>query len=356
MRRDDQAPLAPRLARTVGAQKLGNGFDRRLDGQHVEPDTGEMPAFQQIGERIDIADRPARRADYHASFRHALQHRPRDHAARFQRQRRMDRQRVGLLHQRLERAYALDADAELGAVRHVRVVGNDAELESLCPQRRRRADAAEADDAEGLHTVAPQQRIADVAPRRGLRPPLRLEMERDAAAKRQSERERMVGHLGGAVVRHVAHHDVASCGSLAIDLIVAHTHAQNAGELGKLGKVFGGYPEPQRHQAVDVGAILVLELRQIGDVAPHHAHVGPEHLAFDLVVVVEFLGIEHRLDHGLGIPSVTRPILAGVHRVSTRVRRWRPHFAGVVFAQPGLPATYRAPASWWVPDRKGLTS
>jgi hypothetical protein len=43
-RRDDQAPLAPRFARAAGAQELGDGFDRRLHGKDVEPDTGEMPA------------------------------------------------------------------------------------------------------------------------------------------------------------------------------------------------------------------------------------------------------------------------------------------------------------------------
>ena len=62
MRRDDQAPLAPRFARAVGAQELGDGVDRRLDGQDVEPDTGEMPALQELGQRVDIDDRPARGA------------------------------------------------------------------------------------------------------------------------------------------------------------------------------------------------------------------------------------------------------------------------------------------------------
>ena len=59
MRRDDQAPLAPRFARAVGAQQLGDRFDRRLYRKDVEPDTGEMPALQELGERVDIDDRPA---------------------------------------------------------------------------------------------------------------------------------------------------------------------------------------------------------------------------------------------------------------------------------------------------------
>ena len=134
-------------------------------------------------------------------------------------------------------------------------------------------------------------------------------MERDAAAQRQGKRQRVVGHLGGAVVRHVAHHHLARGGCLAIDLVVADAHAHDAGELGEPGEVFGGHRVPHHHQAVDLGAVALLELRQVGDVAPHHAHVGPEHLALDLVVVVQLLRVEHRLDHGLGISSVTRRIL-----------------------------------------------
>ena len=134
-------------------------------------------------------------------------------------------------------------------------------------------------------------------------------MERDAAAERQGKRQRVVGDLGGAVVRHVAHHHLARGGRCAIDLVVADTHAHDAAEVGEPGEVFGGHGMAHHHQAVDLGAVALLELRQVGDVAPHHAHVGPEHLALDRVVVVQLLGIKHRLDHGLGISTVTRRIL-----------------------------------------------
>src|SRR5262249_6163393 len=106
---------------------------------------------------------------------------------------------------------------------------------------------------------------------------------------------------GGAVVRHVAHHHLARRGRLAIDLVVAHAHAHYAGELWEPGEVFGADGVAHHHQAVDVGAVARLELRQVGDVAPHHAHVGTEHVALYLVVVVQLLRIQHRLDHGLGI-------------------------------------------------------
>ena len=229
--------------------------------------------------------------------------------------------RVGLLHQRLERAHAFHADAELGAVGHVGVVDDDAELEGLGAERRRRADAAQAHDAEGLHAVSPEQRILQVAPRRGLRPALRLEVERDAAAERQGQGQRVVGHLGGAVVRHVAHHHLALGRGGAIDLVVAHAHAHDAGEPGEFGQVLGGHRMTQHHQAVDLGAVACLELRQVGDVAPLHAHVGPEHLALDLVVVVQLLRVEHRLDHGLVVSSVMRgilgPIPIGCHRTTS---------------------------------------
>ena len=90
VRRDDQASLAPRFARAVGAQELGDGLDRRLHRQDVESDAGEMPALQEIGERVDIADRPARGAHHHGALGHALEHGARDHAARLQRERRVN--------------------------------------------------------------------------------------------------------------------------------------------------------------------------------------------------------------------------------------------------------------------------
>ena len=127
-------------------------------------------------------------------------------------------------------------------------------------------------------------------------------MEGDAAAERQGQGQRVVGHLGGAVVRHVAHHHLALGGRRAIDLVVAHAHAHDAGEPREFGEMLGGHRVAQHHQAVDLGAVAVLELRQVGDVAPHHAHVGPEHFALDPVVVVQLLRVEHRLDHGLASP------------------------------------------------------
>ena len=84
-------------------------------------------------------------------------------------------------------------------------------------------------------------------------------------------------------------HHLARGGRLAVDLVVADAHAHDAGELGEPGEVFGGHRAPHHHQAVDLGAVALLELRQVGDIAPHHPHVGPEHPALDLVVVVQLL-------------------------------------------------------------------
>ena len=260
MWRDDQTPLTPWFARAVGAQELRNGCDRRLHRKDVEPDTCEMPALQEVGERIDVDDRSPRGVYHHASFRHAFQHGLRDHAARLWRQRCMDRQRVGLLHQPLERVHPFDAYAEFSAVWHVRVIGNDAKLESLRPQRRRRADAAQTDNAESLYAIAPEKRVAHIGPRCGLRSPLRLKVERDAAAERQSKCQRVVGHLGSAVVRHIAHHHLVRGSCLSIDLVVADTHAHHAGELGESREVFGGHRVPHHHQAVNLAAVVLFEL------------------------------------------------------------------------------------------------
>ena len=104
MRGDDQPALEPGLARAVGAQQFGHRLDRRLHRQHVQPGAGDLPerssspsaSMSMIGPRAVFTTT--------APFGSSASSRSADHAARFRRERRVDRQRVGLAQQLLERA------------------------------------------------------------------------------------------------------------------------------------------------------------------------------------------------------------------------------------------------------------
>ncbi len=85
----------------------------------------------------------------------------------FRGQRRVDRQGVGLAQQVFEAGRAGDAERELGAVRQMGVVEHDPKTEGARPQRHRGADAAEPDDAKGLHAEPADQLAFDRPPGRG---------------------------------------------------------------------------------------------------------------------------------------------------------------------------------------------
>ena len=64
--------------------------------------------------------------------------------------------------QTLQALDAIDADGDLGAARHIRVVGDDVHAEGLGAESGRDADAPEADDAEDAPAQPPDQRGARI--------------------------------------------------------------------------------------------------------------------------------------------------------------------------------------------------
>src|SRR6266404_5866429 len=77
------------------------------------------------------------------------------------RQRRMDRQGVGLAQQFLEARGAVNAERQFDTVRQVGIVEHDAKVECLGAQRDRSADAPQPDDAEILHPEPPDHRRSE---------------------------------------------------------------------------------------------------------------------------------------------------------------------------------------------------
>ena len=64
--------------------------------------------------------------------------------------------------QTLQAFNAIDADGDLGAARHIRVVGDDGHAEGLGAESGRDADPPEADHAEDAPAQAPDQRSAGI--------------------------------------------------------------------------------------------------------------------------------------------------------------------------------------------------
>ena len=112
MRGDDEPALEPFLLGAVGAQQLGDRFDRRLDGQDVEPGAGDMAALQQLVERVEVEDRAARVVDDDGAPRQQRELFVAEEPLGLDGQRAMDRERVGLAQQVFERRGALDAEPE----------------------------------------------------------------------------------------------------------------------------------------------------------------------------------------------------------------------------------------------------
>ncbi len=108
----------------------------------------------------------------------------------------------------------------------------------------------------------------------------------------------MVGHLGSAVVGHVADEDIARRRGRPRDPVVPHPHAYDRTQSGKSLDVLGCDRIAHDHQPVDFGAVGGIEVGEGLGVSPHEADFGTEDLRFQAVVRdLPFLGVEHRYRH-----------------------------------------------------------
>ena len=90
----------------------------------------------------------ARRVDEDRVALHLRDGRSVDHFARFISQRTMQADHVADGQQILQALDSIDADGDLGATRHIRVIGDDVHAEGLGAESSSDADASEADHAE----------------------------------------------------------------------------------------------------------------------------------------------------------------------------------------------------------------
>ena len=102
VRGHDKPAFGPGLARPVGAEQLRQRLDGRFDRQHVKTRRGDVAVAQQIQERIEIDDRPARGVDHHRACGQQSEPGMAEHTPGFGRQGGVDRQSVGLPQQILE--------------------------------------------------------------------------------------------------------------------------------------------------------------------------------------------------------------------------------------------------------------
>ena len=117
-------------------------------------------------QRIEIEDRSARIVNHNRARPQQAELGMAEQTPGLGRQRRMDRQSVGLPQQFLETRGAVDAERQFDPVRQIGIVEQNAKIERFCAQRDRSADAAEPDDPKVLHPEPTDHRMVNRSPRR----------------------------------------------------------------------------------------------------------------------------------------------------------------------------------------------
>ena len=137
------------------------------------------------------------------------------------------------------------AQAGCIAGRQAGVGGEEAKAEALHPRQHGPADLAQAEKAEdglreGLHRLGDLHRRPVAAPDRGIK-------LRQFAQQAECCRRRVIGHLIGAIVGHIAHAQTGGLGRGQVDVVVADAVADDgsAGVHGAGG--FGGEGRELHH-------------------------------------------------------------------------------------------------------------
>ena len=110
-----------------------------------------------------------------------------------------------------------DPQRQLRAVRAIRVEEHHAEPERLGPKATAVPIRPSPSDPEPLHAGSADQRVEHGFPGRRRLPPLPFMVQQQPPAKRQDQRDGVIGHLRGAVIRHVADHDLPLGRGFAVD-------------------------------------------------------------------------------------------------------------------------------------------
>ena len=184
---------------------------------------------------------------------------------------------VALLEQLVERVDPADAQGLVHPLAEVGVVEDDVEPQGLGPHGGRRADPAAADQARAScrGAGACRRRSGSASSR-----PDRLVAGDQPAGEGQQEHDRVVGHLLGAVVGHVADDHAVPGRRLEVDVVVADAGADDAPALrarAKLASPRSG-DVVEEHDRVGLGQVVGELLlvawpgqHEVGDVAAGRA-------------------------------------------------------------------------------------
>ena len=148
----------------------------------------------------------------------------------------MNRDKVRDLQQPVE-AHAFDAGGRKRLLRHVGVMGDDAQPERFCLGRERARDVAEADEAEHASGQTVDRNDSRHFPAAGLHQRVG---ERDLARERKEQRHGMVRHLVHAIVRHIGHGDAELRRRLDVDIVDAQAEAADRLAARELAQQLAG--------------------------------------------------------------------------------------------------------------------
>ena len=228
----------------------------RLLGEHVEPGGADAALLEGVVERLLVDDAAARGVDEHEVGAGLGELVLADEPEGLRGLRQVHRHEVGLLDELLE---GHQAHAHLGGTAglHVGVVGDDPHPEGAQPLRDEHADAAEADDADGL-LVELDAGVPAALPLAVLQ---RLAGRADVAGRREHEGDRELGRGDDVGGRGVDDHDAALRRGLDVDVVEPDAGAGHDREpLGggeRLGVHLRRRPDEERVDVDDRGEELV---------------------------------------------------------------------------------------------------
>ena len=242
----------------------------RLAGEDVEAGGGDPALLERHVERVLVDDAAAGGVDEHQAGLDLGELVLADEPDGLRGLRQVHGDEVGLGEQLVE-GHQADAHLRGAAGLHVGVVGDDLHAEGRQPLRDQHADAAEADDADGL-LVELDAGVLAALPLAVLE---RGAGRRDVAGGREHQRDRELGGGDDVGGRRVDDHDAGLGGGLDVDVVEADAGAgddlQLRGRREGLGVDLGGGADEDR---VDVGDGRQ-QLGAVGAVAVRISKSGP---------------------------------------------------------------------------------
>ena len=228
MGRQQETPGQPCFAGAIGGQKRMVG-GRRFDRPNVQAGAGDVVVPKRHVQRVDIDDRAARGVNQNRARFHRLENRLIDQFGGGRVKRRVDTKAIGHLGQVGQTRHPPETGGQIHPVGQVGIIESHLHIEPGGATGRRQSDTAEADHAKNAAAQAVDAGIFGVAPSsRRIRPHGAM-VKAKTAAQGEHQGKRVIGHLGGAVIRHSAYRDAALTERLQVQTVetdpAAHNHA-----------------------------------------------------------------------------------------------------------------------------------